>query len=45
MTIKFPPDTHRRLRLLAINRDTTIQDMMSDAAERIVAKADAGATK
>ena len=38
MVLKFRPETHRGLRLLAINKDTTVQDIISDAADRIVAR-------
>lgn len=46
MTVKFRKDTHRQLRIIAITRRTTVQDMISEAAEQIVEKAaKAGATR
>jgi hypothetical protein len=45
MTLKFRKDTHRRLRIIALTRGTTVQDMISEAAEKLVARETAGATK
>lgn len=46
ITLKLPRETHKALKLIAINKGTTLQEMLGDAAEQIVARAEkAGAPR
>jgi predicted transcriptional regulator len=46
MSLRFRRSTHKALRLLAIEKNTTVQALIEQAAEQIVARAEkAGAAR